>query len=59
MTALDPESKAVVPAPQPDVAAIAKQPKNKSIHVSPAVLDAAAKDGDELLQSLRHEPRRA
>src|ERR1700692_3965195 len=27
--------------------------KNQNIHVSPAVLDAALKDGEELLQSLR------
>jgi hypothetical protein len=28
-------------------------PKGQNIHVSPAVLDAAAKDGEELLRSLQ------
>ena len=36
----------------PDGPAAAKA-KNQNIHVSPAVLDAARKDGEELLQSLR------
>ena len=33
------------------------KPKNHNIQVSPAVLDAARKDGDELLQSLRTIPQ--
>ena len=32
------------------------KPKNQNIRVSPAVLDAALKDGDALLQSLRTSP---
>src|ERR1017187_5652565 len=33
-----------------------KPPKHQSIRVSPAVLDAASKDGEELLKSLRTTP---
>ncbi len=33
-----------------------KSPKSKSIHVSPAVLNAARKSGEELLQELRTSP---
>ncbi len=33
------------------------KPKNHNIHVSPAVLDAARKDSEELLQSLRTTPQ--
>ena len=39
-----------VPPPPP------KNAKNKNIQVSPAVLDAARKDGDELLRDLRTVP---
>jgi Mg2+-importing ATPase len=46
-----------VPEPPPHEQAVAaKAPakaKGQNIHVSPAVLDAARKDGEELLQSLR------
>jgi len=38
------------PAPQP-------KSKTQNIHVSPAVLDAASKDSEELLRSLRTSPR--
>src|SRR5947209_8366516 len=38
-----------VHAPEPSTP---KNPRDKNIHVSPAVLDAAAKDGEELLRSL-------
>ena len=37
----------------PEKPAIAAKAKSRNIHVSPAVLDAARKDGDELLRSLR------
>jgi Mg2+-importing ATPase len=36
----------------PDKPAIVAKAKNQNIHVSPAVLDAARKDGEELLRSL-------
>ena len=36
---------------------ISPKTKDHSIHVSPAVLDAARKDGEELLRSLRTSPR--
>ena len=42
--------------PHPDPPAIPKKAKNQNIRVSPTVLDAAGKDGDELLQSLRTAP---
>ncbi|MGB7758805.1 MAG: cation-transporting P-type ATPase [Bryobacteraceae bacterium] len=38
--------------PHPDPPAIPKKAKNQNIRVSPAVLDAAGKDGEELLRSL-------
>ncbi len=37
----------------PDEPAVQTKAKNQNIRVSPAVLDAARKDGEELLQSLR------
>ena len=37
----------------PSTEATGQQAKSKAIHLSPAVLDAAAKDGDALLQSLK------
>ena len=39
--------------PHRDELAVPAKAKNQNIHVSPAVLDAARKDGEELLQSLR------
>ena len=36
----------------PDISEIAAKAKEHNIRVSPAVLDAAGKDGDALLQSL-------
>ena len=39
--------------PTPDVSPIPAKAKEHNIRVSAAVLDAAGKDGDELLQSLR------
>jgi Mg2+-importing ATPase len=41
----------------PDQPPIPPKAKDHSIHVSPAVLDAARKDGEELLRSLRTSPR--
>ena len=38
---------------RPDDSAIHAKPKHQKIRVSPAVLDAARQDGEELLQSLR------
>jgi Mg2+-importing ATPase len=38
--------------PHPDPPAIPKKAKSQNIRVSPAVLDAAGKDGEELLRSL-------
>jgi Mg2+-importing ATPase len=38
--------------PRPDPSAISKPAKNQNIRVSPAVLEAAGKDGEELLGSL-------
>jgi hypothetical protein len=38
--------------PAPDESQIPAKAKEHNIRVSPAVLDAAAKDGDELLRSL-------
>jgi len=37
---------------RPDAPPIAAKPKGQSIRVSPAIVDAAGKDGDELLQAL-------
>src|ERR1700675_2012105 len=37
----------------PDASKIPAKAKNHNIHVSPAVLDAARKDGEELLRDLR------
>src|SRR5579872_3552185 len=42
--------------PRPDEPAIPAKSKNHNIRISPAVLDAAGKDGEELLQSLRTNP---
>jgi Mg2+-importing ATPase len=42
--------------PQPDASAIAAKAKEHNIRVSPAVLDAAGKEGDELLRSLGTTP---
>src|SRR5208283_3194843 len=41
------------PAAHPDKPATPTKAKSQKIRVSPAVLDAAGKDGDALLQSLR------
>ena len=41
------------PPARPDEPAIFTKAKHQAIRVSPAVLDAAGKDGEELLQSLR------
>jgi Mg2+-importing ATPase len=41
------------PPARPDEPAILAKSKNHNIRISPAVLDAAGKDGEELLQSLR------
>ena len=41
------------PPVRPEGPAIPAKSKNHNIRISPAVLDAAGKDGDELLQSLR------
>ena len=41
------------PPARPDQPATATKAKHQAIRVSPAVLDAAGKDGEELLQSLR------
>jgi Mg2+-importing ATPase len=49
----DAESKAALPVAPAATAAIPNQAKNKNIRVSPAVLDAAEKDGEELFKSLR------
>src|ERR1035437_663955 len=46
----------VEPPPPPDKSPIPAKAKNNNIHVSPAVLDAAGKDGDALLQSLHTTP---
>src|ERR1039458_4269173 len=42
--------------PPPDASPIPAKAKEHNIRVSPAVLDAAAKDGDALLQSLHTTP---
>ncbi len=44
------------PPPSTDGPAIPAKSKNHNIRISPAVLDAAGKDGEELLQSLRTNP---
>ena len=44
------------PPPPPDKSPIPTKAKNSNIRVSPAVLDAAGKDGDELLRSLHTGP---
>jgi Mg2+-importing ATPase len=44
------------PPPPPDKLPIPAKAKNNNIRVSPAVLDAAGKDGDELLRSLHTTP---
>ena len=42
--------------PPPNASPIPVKAKNDNIHVSPAVLDAAVKDGDDLLRSLHTAP---
>ncbi len=44
------------PPTPPHHPAISTKSKSQNIHVSPAVVDAAQKDGDELLRSLRTTP---
>jgi Mg2+-importing ATPase len=46
-------SSLAVPPPPPAEPAIHNKAKHETIRVSPAVLDAARKDGEDLLQSLR------
>ena len=46
----------VEPPPPPDKSPIPAKAKNDNIRVSPAVLDAAGKDGDELFRSLHTAP---
>ena len=41
----------------PEALPISAKAKSQNIRVSPAVLDAARKDGEELLQSLRTAPQ--
>ena len=48
-----PGSKPAAPSAHPTEPAIPTKSKSHNIHVSPAVLDAARKDGDELLRDLR------
>jgi len=53
-----PGSAVVAPSPTPRAAepSIPKSAKSKNIQVSPAILDAARKDGEELLRDLRTGP---
>lgn len=52
-----PPEKSVAARPaRPDHPPAPKKPKSQNIRVSPAVLDAALKDGEALLQSLRTSP---
>ena len=44
---------AVVEPPHPQEPAVRAKAKSEKIHVSPAVLEASRKDGEEVLQSLR------
>ena len=44
------------PPARPDHPPTPKKPKSQNIRVSPAVLDAALKDGEALLRSLRTSP---
>jgi len=46
-------SKVAAPPAHPDKPAISTKTKNQNIRVSPAVLDAARKDGEVLLRDLR------
>src|ERR1039458_729201 len=46
-------SKPASPSSSPNEPSIPTKTKNENIHVSPAVLDAARKDGEELLRDLR------
>ncbi len=46
-------SKVTMPPAHPDKPAIPTKTKNQNIRVSPAVLDAARKDGEALLRDLR------
>ncbi len=48
-----PNSNPVVPPAHPFLPSFRAQPKKQAIRVSPAVLDAARKDGEELLGDLR------
>src|SRR5579872_1949544 len=51
------QSSSLAGAPaHPGEPAVATKPKNRNIRVSPAVLDAAGKDGEAVLQSLRTTP---
>ena len=49
-------SKLAEPPARPNAPPIPTKAKNQNIHVSPAVLDAARKDGEELLRDLRTSP---
>jgi Mg2+-importing ATPase len=51
-----PASAVVAPLPQAAEPSIPKSAKTKNIQVSPAILDAARKDGEELLRDLRTGP---
>jgi Mg2+-importing ATPase len=50
------DSKVAAPLAHPDKPAISTKTKNQNIRVSPAVLDAARKDGEALLRDLRTSP---
>jgi Mg2+-importing ATPase len=54
--AVQSNASAVGTLPPPDESPIPAKAKEHNIRVSPAVLDAAGKDGDALLQSLRTAP---
>src|ERR1035438_9000630 len=54
--AIQNNASAVGTQPPPVASPIPAKAKEHNIHVSPAVLDAAGKDGDALLQSLRTAP---
>ena len=49
-------SKVTMPPARPDKPPIPTKTKNQNIRVSPAVLDAARKDGEALLRDLRTSP---
>ena len=54
--AAPPEESVAASPTRPDHPPASKKPKSQNIRVSPAVLDAALKDGEALLQSLRTSP---